>query len=93
MTLYVFDRAGACVSKPFDIAEKPRKFIRCVAGLLILDETTPGFHSPDSPESFTVTFGETEFIVERKPVFMPQFNHLVSQPRHDGAAAQRLGQE
>jgi hypothetical protein len=35
MRLFVFDRAGACVSRPFDIAEQPRRFMRCVAGLLV----------------------------------------------------------
>ncbi len=78
LRLFVFDRAGVCVSTLFDIAERPHKFMRCIAGLLVLDDARLGYRAANNAESFTVTFDGTEFIIDRKPVVVPQFDRLVS---------------
>jgi hypothetical protein len=72
LRLIVFNRGGACVSTPFDIAEQPRKFMCCVAGLLVLEDARLGYRSADNAESFTVTFDGAKYIVDRKPVVVPQ---------------------
>jgi hypothetical protein len=78
LQLFIFDRAGACVATPVDIVEQPRRFLRFVIGLLVLDDARLGYCSPDNSETFTITFDQTLFIVDRKPVVVPQFDHLVS---------------
>jgi hypothetical protein len=77
MTHYVVDRSGVCVSHPFDIAADPHKFLRCIAGFLVLDEARLGFRSPDDHDSFKVTFNKKEYIVQRAPFVVPAFDKLV----------------
>ncbi len=78
LQLFVFDRAGACTATPVDIADQPRRFLRCIAGLLVHDDTRLGYRSADSADTFSVTYVATKFVVDCKPVVVPQFNHLVS---------------
>ncbi len=77
MTHYVFDRSGVTISNSFDISKVPERFLRCIAGFLVLDEARLGFRSPDTPDFFKITFDSTEYIVQRAPFVVPAFDRLL----------------
>ncbi len=73
----VVDRSGVCISCPFTMAEDPKRFLRYIAGFLVIYEATLGFQSPGNQDSFTTTFDGTDYIVQRTLFVVPAFDKLV----------------
>ncbi len=77
MMYSVIDRSGVCVSDPSDMSTNLKQFLRCIAGLLVLDEDILGFCSPDNPDAFHLTIDGKQFIVQQTQFVVPAYDRLV----------------
>ncbi len=76
--LAVYDRCGGGVTPAFDITEKPDRFISCTIAFLTVDERRLGLSGDSATDTFTLTLGGRKFIVNREPMRVPPYDHLIS---------------
>jgi hypothetical protein len=71
----VYDRSGSGVTP--DITEDLDRFLRCVIGFLSEEESRLGLHSDAAANTFTATLNNPEFVVERAPICVAPYDHLI----------------
>lgn len=80
MRLHYYDRSGAIVSRPIDIHNEPRKFVRAIAAAALADRSHIGFdptieisppRSVEQPETLSTPASDTQHSLTSDPPSAP----------------------